>query len=106
MTVSRLETLQRFLDEDPADPFNHYALALEFITLQRFEDAILKFEVAIGLDNQYVPAYHQLGLLLGQLDRRDEAVRRLQEGIRIASLVGDTHAGLEMQEAIDDLGDE
>ena len=104
MTSSRFDILKNFLDEDPKDPFNHYALALEYVAQQKSHEAIAKFEDVITLDPNYVPAYHQLGLLYAQLNRRDDALKTLEKGIQIAALVGDTHAQTEMQEAIDELG--
>ena len=58
--TSRLEQLQKFLEEEPADAFTHYAIALEYISLGRQADAVEKLEEVIGLDVEYVPAYHQL----------------------------------------------
>ncbi|MBI1803038.1 MAG: tetratricopeptide repeat protein [Ignavibacteriae bacterium] len=104
MTSNRFEILKNFLDDDPKAPFNHYALALEYVTQQQFPEAIAKFEDVIVLDPNYVPAYHQLGLLYAQLNRQEEALTTLEKGIQIAALVGDTHAQTEMQEAIDELG--
>ena len=104
MTSSRFDILKNFLDEDPKDPFNHYALALEYVTQQQFQEAIAKFEDVIAVDPNYVPAYHQLGLHYAQIHRRDDALESLEKGIQIAALVGNTHAQTEMQEAIDELG--
>ena len=103
MSASRFDILKSFVDEDPKDPFNHYALALEYETQQQFPQAIAKFEDVIALDSSYVPAYHQLGLLYAQLNRKEEALKVFEKGIRIAADAGDTHARIEMQEAIEEL---
>lgn len=105
MSPTRLEVLQTFLADDPDDSFNHYAIALEYVSLKQYDNAIKKFQELITLDQNYVPAYHQLGLLLGSMGRKDEALRTFEQGIQIAALVGDTHAQQEMQEAMDALDD-
>ena len=104
MTASRLESLQRFLEDDPADAFTHYAIALEYISMNNIPDAIDKFGEVITLDPNYVPAYHQLGLLLLRQNRIDEGKIILEHGIEVARLTGDAHAQSEMEEAIEDSG--
>ena len=104
MTAERLATLKNFLDDDPSDPFNHYTVALEYVSMQRFPEAIAEFERIFKIDPNYVPAYHQLGLLYATLNRKEDALRVFEKGIGIAALVGDTHAQSEMQDAIDELG--
>lgn len=103
MNPSRLETLQKFLEEAPDDPFNHYALALEYLSRQDLQQSLTLFEAALRVDPTYVPAHHQLGLLLAQMGRKEDALKRLEQGIQAAELIGDTHASSEMQDAIDAL---
>ena len=103
MSASRFDTLKKFLDEDPNDCFTHYAIALEYVSTQKIPEAIAKFDEVIKLDPNYVPAYHQLGLLLAKLNRNNEALEMFERGIQVAALIGDTHAQSEMQEAIDEL---
>jgi tetratricopeptide (TPR) repeat protein len=100
---SRLEQLRKFLEEDPADTFTHYAIALEYAAQGQFEEAIGMFEEVLALDPKYVAAYHQLGLLYARMERTGEAMKILDQGIRVAGQIGDAHARAEMEEAIDAL---
>lgn len=100
MTPSRLEQLQKFLEDDPRDTFTHYAIAIEYVKMKAYPEAIAKFEEVIRLDPAYVPAYHQLGRVLLFLGKHSEARMVLEEGIRIAHELGDTHAGVEMEDAL------
>jgi Tfp pilus assembly protein PilF len=102
MTASRLTTLLNFLNEDPADAFTHYAIALEYVNMGNIRDAVAKFEEVITLDPSYVPAYHQLGLLFIREHRKIDAKAILERGIEAATKAGDAHAQMEMQEAVDD----
>lgn len=103
MTDSRLATLQKFLADDPADVFTHYAIALEYVSMEKPSEAIAKFQEVIALDSTYIPAYHQLGLLFLRQNRTAEAQAILGHGVEIAIKTGDTHAQMEMQETIDDI---
>ncbi len=102
MTASRLTTLLNFLNEDPADAFTHYAIALEYINTGNVKEAVAKFEEVITLDPSYVPAYHQLGLLFIREHCKADAKTILDRGIEVAMKAGDVHAQMEMQEAIED----
>ena len=103
MTTSRLEQLQKFLDDEPGDAFTHYAIALEYSKMGKTAEAIAKFEEVIGLNPEYIPAYHQLGLLFVQHKRKEEALAILKKGIAAAVVEGDAHAAGEMQETIEEL---
>ena len=103
MTTERLATLMRFLDDDPTDIFAHYAIAQEHVSVGNVSAALEKYEEIIRLDPAYVPAYHQFGLLLLQLNREDDARTMLSRGVVAAMRIGDTHAQAEMQEVLDEL---
>ena len=103
MTSPRLEQLNRFLEEDPGDPFTHYAIAMEYVKMKSFREAVGKLEEIILIEPHYVPAYHQLGLIHLELNNINEARVILQRGIRTAGEVGDSHAGAEMEEVLEGL---
>jgi tetratricopeptide (TPR) repeat protein len=105
MNLSRMQTLEAFLRQNPRDPFTHYAIALEYESLEQFDQAIEKFCTVLTIDPNYVPAYHQLGLLYIQLERTSDAIATLGDGIRVAERNGDAHARSEMQEVLDELQD-
>ena len=101
--ISRLEQLQKFLEEEPTDAFTHYAIALEYVAKKQYDKAITMFEESLVLDPQYVAAYHQLGLLYAQMNMKTDALKIFDQGIRVAGNLGDVHANAEMENAIDEL---
>ena len=103
MSLSRLEALKKFLKDDPNDTFTHYAIALEYVSMRRFPDAIIEFEEVVRLDPSYIPGYHQLGLLFGEIDRVEDARKTLEKGIQVAAKSDDLHARDVMQEALDNI---
>lgn len=101
--ISRLEQLQKFLEDEPTDAFTHYAIALEYVARKQDKEAIAKFEEVLALDPNYIAAYHQLGLLYSRANMKDAAAKILEQGIRVAEQIGDSHARAEMEDAIDAL---
>ena len=102
MTGSRLETLRKFLEDDPSDVFTRYAIALEYISAGDAPAALLAFEEVLRHDPAYVPAYHQMGLLLLRSGRAPEGRSALDRGIAAAVASGDRHAELEMRETLEE----
>src|SRR4051812_47973634 len=83
MHVMRLAQLEEFYKEDPNDPFNIYALALEYQKLnvlkakELFDDLLLRHE-------DYIPTYYHAGSLYVTLNLTDEALKILEKGIKKA----------------------
>ena len=105
MNTTRLESLQRFLQQNPEDSFTRYAIAMEHVSLKNVPQAISLLQDLIKYDSAYVPAYHQLGNLLHTTGKNTEAVKVLEKGISLAQHIGDSHGQSEMQELIEDIMD-
>ncbi len=103
MNTSRLTALQTFLEQDPSDSFTRYAIAMEYASQKDFVSAIEHLKQVILNDTNYIPAYHQLGLLYAQLGKKEESKKYFLLGIQAAKAVGDSHAQGEMQESLDEL---
>jgi tetratricopeptide (TPR) repeat protein len=100
----RLDTLQKFLQDDPLDPFNRYALALEYANRKEYSRSAALFAEVIERHPDYIPAYQQLAALLTETGKAHDARTMLEEGIRRATNAGDAHAAAEMRDALDELG--
>lgn len=81
---TRKEELQMFLKENPNDVFLNYALGLEFISENNLKEAQLQFEKVIGIDNTYIPAYYQLGMIYHQQNKTSDALEILNKGLILA----------------------
>ncbi len=101
--ASRLERLEAMAARKPADPFPRYALALEYRSLGRVEEALALLRSLAAPPLEYVPAYLHLGMLL--VDREDtEAAREvLIQGVQVAGRQGDRRAEAEMQALLDQI---
>lgn len=105
MSTSRLDQLRQFLADDPADPFNTYALALECLKSDKQEAESLLMSL---LENhpRYLPAYYQAASMLAATGRIPQALRIAEKGIALAQTVGDQKARRELQAQYDEWSDE
>ncbi|MFQ5695475.1 MAG: tetratricopeptide repeat protein [Terriglobia bacterium] len=103
MTKSRMETLEEFLEQRPKDSFAHYGLALEYANAGRSDDALAAFNKLLSFNPDYTAAYYHAGVLLGKLNRTEEARKMFTRGIEVAGRKGDLHTKSELEEALHSL---
>ena len=91
----RMDQIEALLADDPADPFLRYGLAMEYASAG--DDATAAGQL-LGLtaDTAYVPAFLMAGQILNRLNRVDEAIVVLRQGIAAAREQGNAHAEGEM----------
>ena len=102
----RIQRLKEMLEKDPNDSFSRYALALEYAGTREFQSAIDELEEVIQKDPKYLAAFHQLGQILGKLNRTQEAKKIYREGIDLAQELGEVKEAKEMSEELEELEDE
>lgn len=95
---SRLDLLQQFLKEDPNDPFNIYALALEY-QKHDIAKALFYFNELLNNHPDYLPTYYHLGKLYQELQEREKGLAVFQQGIEKAKLKQDSKTLRELQAA-------
>ncbi len=105
MAKSRLETLEEFARQNPADSFANYGLAMEYAQAGRSEEALQTFEKLLSVNPDYVAVYYHAGVLLGKRNRTAEARSMFQHGIEAATRAQDSHTRAELEEALHNLGD-
>ena len=83
MQARRIQLLKDSVEKDPADPFNYYALAMEYLNIN--PDKALNILVRLqGSHEDYLPTYYQLASLLYESDQTGEAKTILEKGIELA----------------------
>ncbi|MFH0982318.1 MAG: tetratricopeptide repeat protein [Planctomycetota bacterium] len=98
-----IEQLEALLQKDPDDVFLNFGLAMQLTREQRYEEGLARFDRVIGLDPNYIAAYHQKAQTLVKMRNLKEAKRTLAAGITAAERLGNKHARSEMQELLDSL---
>jgi len=96
---SRVELLKKFIDEDPADPFNYYALALEYLDSNPSSAREL-FDQLLIHHPDYLPVYYTAGKLYADLGNEAKAQNILSTGIELAKSKLDVKALRELQSAL------
>ena len=81
--INRLEILRQFVEEEPQDAFNHYALATELLKTDKNESKEI-FEYLIQHHADYLPTYYHLGALYVELGENDAAEQTYLQGIELA----------------------
>lgn len=98
MNNDRIQQLIRFVQEEPGDPFNVYALAMEFINGQP-EQARSYFDQLLTDHPDYLPTYYHAAALYADLNERDRASVVYEKGIELARAQNNTKTLLELQRA-------
>ena len=100
--MSRLEQLLHFAREEPSDPFNLYAVALEYLKLDSSRAAEF-FESLIRDYPDYVPTYYTFGKLLQAENNLSRARGIFEAGIIKATDARDLKAAAELRNALAEL---
>jgi predicted Zn-dependent protease len=95
--MDKLAALTEILSADPANAFARYGLAMEHVALGNPDAALTEFATCIAHNPDYVPAYQMSAQTLVTLNRTDEALARLHEGIAAANRTANQHALAEME---------
>jgi len=100
---SRLEQFKEFVEMDPTDTFSRYALAMEYMSIQNFDEAILHFREVLKLDSAYSAAYFQAAIASRKSGATNQAEEWLNQGIAAAEKKGDWHARDEMKAMLEEM---
>ena len=100
MNLARLKMLEEFAHEAPDDPFNHYALALEYLA-EEPQKAKRLFAHLLAHHPGYVPTYYHAGNLYWETGEPDRALEILRAGLVTAKAAGDRKAAGELQGLLD-----
>lgn len=98
----RIKQLEQFIVEDPSDPFNYYALGLEYANIDEYK-ALDIFKHLVQKHKDYLPVYYQLAKLYERLGQKDHAIDAFIEGIAIAKQQTDLKTLRELNAGLEEL---
>lgn len=105
MNNDRIQQLIRFVQEEPGEPFNVYALAMEYLNDEP-ERALEYFEQLLAEHPDYLPTYyHAAALYVGQ-EAIERATDLYEKGIALAGKQNNPKTLLELQRAKQAMEDE
>jgi len=103
--VTRLETLKKFIESRPSDPFPRYGLAQEYKNAGQLAEARVEFETLMREHPDYTAAYLHAGNVVLALGERDEARAIFERGVEVCRRRGDGHAMSELEGALSSFSD-
>lgn len=102
MTTQRITQLQQFYDEDRGDPFNAYALALEYLNHDREKSRRL-FEELLSDHKNYLPTYYHAAKLFQERGEIIKATEIYEAGMALAKTLNDQKALRELRSAYEEM---
>jgi len=101
--MSRIEKIIEMLQSAGKDSFLQHALALEYIKIGHFDEALLQFVDLLDREPSYVGSYYHLGKLYEKLNNSDKAIFTYEKGMLEAQKIKDQHSYNELMAAKEDL---
>ncbi|GAB4396378.1 MAG: hypothetical protein OHK0053_10330 [Microscillaceae bacterium] len=98
MQNNRLTQLQQFLAEDPQDPFNWYALALEYLLTDSIQ-ARIHFEKLLQDFPHYLPTYYQAAQFYLAIEAYEAARQVFEKGLALSLAQNEVNTHRELQNA-------
>jgi tetratricopeptide (TPR) repeat protein len=102
MNAERIKNLEQWIREDPGDPFNKYALAMELAKASPIKADAL-FDELLTQHGSYLPTYYTAASFYSSQGEPDRAIGILQLGIDLAKKEKDPKTLRELQSALDEL---
>lgn len=98
MNEARLALLKQYLEEDPNDPFNYYAIATELIS-HAPDKAKEYFDLLLEKYPDYLATYYHAAQLYANLEDYEKAEILYQKGIALAQSQSNLKTLRELQTA-------
>ena len=98
MKQERLQQLIAFYEEDPTDPFNTYALAMEYLN-EDLVEAQKYLEELLEHHPDYLPTYYHAAAVYIDLGNREKTEVTYEKGIELAKKQQNSKAIQELQRA-------
>lgn len=96
--LDRIQLLRQFTEEEPENPFNWYALAIEFRETDP-EEAQILFAKLLANHTSYLATYFPAAHLYAEMDEIDQAKVIFEKGIFLAREQKNIKALQELQNA-------
>ena len=101
--MSRIEKLLEYIKQNGKDSFLQHALELEYIKIDRDEEARNVFNELLLREPTYVGSYYHLGKLLERAGNFEKAIKIYERGMQEAKEAGDMHSYNELMGAKEDV---
>ena len=100
----RIAQFRKMASDDPDNELGHFRLGQLLMEGEQYDDAIQSFRRTLELSPHFSKVYQLMGDCLVRLNRRDDAVKVLQEGVAVAEERGDNMPREAMARMLGQLG--
>jgi tetratricopeptide (TPR) repeat protein len=100
MASSRIEILKSMVEQQPAEAFSRYGLAMEYVRAGQLEEAVGEFRKLLEFNPNYAAGYFHGGQTLEKLGRLEDARELYRKGIDVTTATGDAHTKSELIAAL------
>ncbi len=100
--MDKVAMLSQILEQNPADTFARYGLAMEYVAQGRTPEGLAEFDMILAGNPDYVPAY-QMSAQTQAATNPERALELLHAGIAAANRTGNQHALAEMEALREDI---
>jgi Fe-S cluster biosynthesis and repair protein YggX len=101
---SRIEQFRKMANDDPTNEVAHFSLGREYLAGGQYELAIASLGRCLELNPNISKAYQNQAQALLKLNRNEEAIAKLTEGVKRADARGEMMPRNEMMQMLKDLG--
>lgn len=98
MDDNRLQLLKQYMEEDPNDPFNIYAVATEYKNIN-LEKALHYYEELLTKHPAYLPTYYQVAQVYTYFGKSERIEDTYKKGISLAKDQNELNTLRELQNA-------
>jgi predicted Zn-dependent protease len=95
--MDKIAMLTQILEQNPADAFARYGLAMEHANQGQTDAALTEFDRLLSTHPDYTAGYFMAAQTLVKAGRTNDAKARLDQGIASAQKTGNHHAQSEME---------
>jgi len=101
--LDRIKQIKTFLNATPKDEFLNFALAIEYVSLGDFDEALLLFKKLLVINPDYFATYYHLGKLYEKIGQPTKAQLIYEKGLDVTIRLNEKHANRELRGAYDEL---
>lgn len=87
--LDRIQLLTQFTEEEPENPFNWYALGLEYINSKPSETVVI-FDKLLKENPEYLPTYYTAAVFFDEENQIEKAKSIFEKGIQLAQTTNQT----------------
>ncbi len=101
--MDRLSALLNFVAQTPTNPFLHFGIAMEYLSLNEEQKALEKMEYVYQNFPNYLPNYYQLAHIYEKQNETDKAILIYEQGIALAIVQKELKTASELRSALEEL---